>query len=328
MLDKANIENVGEGAAVWEKVLHQLRTGAMPPAGRTRPDTNGYNFLIRYLETELDRASARNPNPGRPAIHRLNRAEYTNAIRDLLAIDIDGDSLLPIDDVNHGFDNIADALSVTPALFERYLSAARKIARLVVGEAGSRPFSEKYEIHKFLMQEDRMSEDLPFGSRGGIAIRHHFLSDGEYTIRVFLQRNSRNYIRGLAEPHQLDFRLDGERIQVLTVGGGDELKGRPGPIFSQAAQIGDPISEAYENGGAEAHLEVRFRAQAGTRVVGVTFLKKNSVPEGVFRPRMTQFQMVQYKDGEPAIHHVVITGPYNAGVTSCLKIRARPESMT
>ncbi|PYS50388.1 MAG: hypothetical protein DMG13_21170 [Acidobacteria bacterium] len=312
MLDKANVENAGEGAAVWEKVVHKLRTGAMPPPGRPRPDTASYNSLITDLETALDRASAANPNPGRPAIHRLNRAEYTNAIRDLLAIDIDGELLLPIDEVNHGFDNIGDALSVTPVLFERYMSTARKIARLEVGEPGSRPFSEKYEVHKFLMQDDRMSEDLPFGSRGGIAIRHHFPSDGEYTIRVLLQRNSRNYIRGLAEPHQLDFRLDGERIQVLTVGGGDELKGKPGPIFSQAAQIGDPISEAYENGGAEAHLEVRFQAKAGTHVAGITFLKKNFVPEGVFRPRMTQFELVQYKGGEPAIDNVVITGPYNA----------------
>src|SRR5207245_3217298 len=251
--------------------------------------------LIPALETELDRAAVAKPNPVRPAIRRLNRTEYANAIRDLLAIDIDAESLLPVNEVDQGFDNIGDALSVTPVLLERYLSAARVISRMAVGEPKARPFSEKYELSKFLTQDDRMGDDLPFGSRGGIAVRHYFPADGEYTIRVFLQRNSRDYIRGLAEPHPLDFRIDGERIKLLTVGGGNELKGEPGPTFSQAAKIGDPPSETYEHGGAEAPLEVRFRAKAGQRLVAVTFLSKDTVPEGVFQPPLTQFQLVQYK---------------------------------
>src|SRR5712692_1795493 len=192
MLDKVNLEKAGENAAVWEKVVHKLRTRSMPPAGRPRPDASGYNVLITRLETELDRAAAAKPNPGRPAIHRLNRAEYTNAIRDLLAIDIDAESLLPIDEVDQGFDNIGDALSVTPVLLERYMAASRMIGRLAIGDPKIRPFSEKYELSKFLTQDDRMSDDLPFGSRGGIAIRHYFPADGEYTIRMFLQRNSRD----------------------------------------------------------------------------------------------------------------------------------------
>jgi hypothetical protein len=311
MLDKLNLDKIGENAGVWEKVVHKLRTRAMPPPGRPRPDAPAYNRLVTHLETELDRASAASPNPGRPAIHRLNRGEYTNAIRDLLAINIDGESLLPIDEVDQGFDNIADALSVTPVLLERYLSAARAIGRMAVGEPEVRPFSETYEVPKFLTQDDRISDDLPFGSRGGLAIRTHFPADGEYTIRVFLQRNSRDYIRGLAEPHQLDFRLDGERIKLLTVGGGPELKGEPGPIFSQAARIGDPSSETYEHGGAEKHLEVRFRAKAGERLIAVTFLNKNTIPEGVFQSPLTQFQLVQYKGGNPYIDNVVISGPFD-----------------
>jgi hypothetical protein len=311
MLDKLNLSQVGEDAAVWEKVVHKLRTRAMPPGGRPRPDASGYNLLVTQLETELDRAAAAKPDPGRPAIHRLNRAEYTNAIRDLLAIDIDAESLLPIDEVDQGFDNIGDALSVTPVLLERYLSAARRIGRLAVGEPKIRPFSEKYELSKFLTQNDRMGDDLPFGSRGGIAIRHYFPADGEYSIRVFLQRNSRDYIRGLAESHPLDFRLDGERIRLLTVGGGKELQGQPGPIFSQAGKIGDPISETYEHGGAEEGLVVRFPAKAGQRLVAVTFLNKDTVPEGVFQPPLTQFQLVQYKGGNPYIDNVVISGPYD-----------------
>ena len=330
MLDKIDLEKVGDSAPVLEKVVHKLRTGSMPPAGRLRPDAASYRSLIAYLESELDRAAEANPNPGRTTIHRLNRVEYTNAIRDLFGITIDGESFLPIDEVQYGFDNNADVLSMTPVLMERYMSAARKISRLAVGEPETQPVSEKFEIHKFLTQNDRMSDDLPFGSRGGLAIRYYFPADGDYTIRVFLQRNSRNYIRGLAEPHQLDFRLDGERIKVLRVGGGDELKGRPGPPFSQAALIGDVASETYENGGAEANLEVRFRAKAGERLVAVTFMNKDSVREGVYRRPMTQFQLVQYKGDEPAIDNIIIGGPYNAqGISETLSRQkifiCRPE---
>src|SRR5438093_7358009 len=323
MLDKVDPAKAGLDPAVWEKVVHKLRTRTMPPPGRPRPDAPGYKALITHLETELDRAATAKPNPGRPAVRRINRAEYANAIRDLLAIEIDAESLLPVDEVDQGFDNIGDALSVTPVLLERYLSAARVIGRMAVGEPKARPFSEKYELPKFLTQDERMSEDLPFGSRGGIAVRHYFPADGEYTIRVFLQRNSRNYIRGLAEPHPLDFRLDGERIKLLAVGGGDELKGKPGPPFSQAALIGDDASEVYENGGVEANLEVRFRAKAGERLVAVTFLKKDSVREGVYRRPLTQFQMVQYKGDEPSIDNIVISGPYNAGIIDDTPSRQR-----
>src|SRR5438552_6821969 len=311
MLDKVDPAKAGQDPAVWEKVVHKLRSRAMPPPGRPRPGAPSYQALITHLESELDRAASARPNPGRPAIRRLNRTEYANAIRDLLGVDIDAEALLPVDEVDQGFDNIGDALSVTPVLLERYLSAARVISRMAVGEPKARPFSEKYELSKFLTQDDRMGDDLPFGSRGGIAVRHYFPADGEYTIRVFLQRNSRDYIRGLAEPHPLDFRVDGERIKLLTVGGGDELKGEPGPIFSQAAKIGDPPSETYEHGGAEERLEVRFRAKAGQRLVAVTFLSKDTVPEGVFQPPLTQFQMVQYKGGNPYIDNVVISGPYD-----------------
>jgi Protein of unknown function (DUF1592)/Protein of unknown function (DUF1588)/Protein of unknown function (DUF1587)/Protein of unknown function (DUF1595)/Protein of unknown function (DUF1585) len=307
MLDSINPDQVAEHAAVWEKVVHKLRTGSMPPAGRPRPDSAGYNALIAHLEDELDRASSANPNPGGPAIHRLNRAEYTNAIRDLLAIEIDGESLLPVDETSDGFDNNSDVLSVTPLLMERYMSAARKISAAALGVEGQ-PISERYDVHKYASQDDRMSEDLPFGSRGGLAIHYYFPMDGEYTIRAFLQRNSRDYIRGLTEPHQLDFRIDSVRIKLVTIGG---MKGKSADIFSQASSVGDPEVEVYEHRGAEADLEARFSAKAGPHLVGVSFLKKNSVPEGVLQPRMTRFQTVQYKGGEPAIDNIVISGPFN-----------------
>jgi len=173
-LDTMDVGNVSEGAEVWEKVVRKLRGREMPPVGMPRPDETSYDSFAAYLETELDRKAAANPNPGRTAAaHRLNRAEYTNAIRDLLALEIEGGSLLPADD-SGGFDNLGDLLSVSPMLMERYMSAARKISRLAVGDPSIRPDIKTYTLSTFLMQNERMNEDLPFGSRGGITIRHHF----------------------------------------------------------------------------------------------------------------------------------------------------------
>ena len=304
-----DLSNLGTAPEVWEKVVQKLRTRAMPPVGRPRPDAASYDSLAAYLEGELDRAAVLDPNPGRSVLRRLNRLEYTNAVRDLLAVDVDGDSLLPIDEVRFGFDNIGSALSVTPLLLERYITAARQISGLAVGEPEIRPSSETYPVDLFLLQEDRMSEDLPFGSRGGIAVRHHFPVDGEYTVKATLQRNSRGYVRGLFESHQLDFRLDGARIELATVGGGP-MMAVPGPPFSQAGTLGDEESDIYQLTEVDAHLEARFLAGAGSRVVGVSFLHENLVPEGALRPRMTELDRVQYKGGQPAIEHIEIAGPF------------------
>ncbi|MCH8266350.1 MAG: DUF1592 domain-containing protein [Acidobacteria bacterium] len=309
MLDKMNLGEVSENAAVWEKVVRKVRTGQMPPAGMPRPDKAAYDSLAAYLEAELDRAAAAHPNPGRPVLRRLNRAEYANAIRDLVALEIDSTSLLPTDESAHGFDNIGDALSVSPLLLERYLSAARKISRLAIGDSTIRPVFETYDVPRYLMQEDRTSEDLPFGSRGGVAIRHYFPLDGEYTIKIGLQRNARDYIRGLGEPHQLDVRLDGARIKLFTVGG--DNRGRSSGIFSSASQ-GDPEQERYERNTAEAALEFRLPVKAGARVLGITFLKKAPLPEGPLQPRLTQIEFSPFKGGIPAIGSVTIAGPYNA----------------
>jgi len=308
LLDTADVENIGEGPELWEKVVKKLRTGAMPPAGMPRPDESTYESLATYLETALDRAAAANPNPGRPVLHRLNRVEYTNAVRDLLAVDIDGETLLPADDSRYGFDNIGDVLTVSPLLMERYLAAARKISRLAVGDPDVLPVFETYNVPKYFVQDDRMNEDLPFGSRGGIAVRHHFPLDGEYLIKVRLAKNSRDYIRGLGEPHHLDIRLDGVRVKRFTIGG--ENYGRSAGIFSSAA-MGDPEQEVYER-TADEILEVRFVAEAGPRLVGVAFLKETSVPEGPLLPRMTQYDLLQYKGGAPGVASISIGGPYNA----------------
>ena len=313
VLDKLNVENLSADAPVWEKVIRKLRAGAMPPAGMPRPDKATYDSFATYLETTLDRAAAAKPNPGRPAVHRLNRAEYANAIHDLLAVDanaIDIPSLLPTDDSGYGFDNNGDVLTVSPMLMEGYLSASRKISRLAIGDRGARPVFETYEVPRFVMQEDRMSEDLPLGSRGGIAVRHHFPLDAEYVLRIRLQRNARTYILGLERPHQLDVRLDGERIKVFTVGG--ERSDKPSAERYSSFDQGD-----YEHYlmTADANLEVRFAAKAGTRLVGVTFPTATSEPEGVFQPPVMDYAYARdygHPDMEPAVGSVTIGGPYDA----------------
>jgi hypothetical protein len=309
LLDKADVENISKEPEIWEKVVKKLRTGAMPPADMPRPDEATYDSLATYLEKALDRAAAANPNPGRPVPHRLNRVEYTNAVRDLLAVDIDGETLLPADDSRYGFDNIGDALTLSPALLERYLSAARKISRLAIGDPDISPVFESYNVPKYFAQDDRMNESLPFGSRGGIAVRHHFPLDGEYVIKIRLERNSRDYIRGLLdEPHQIDVRLDGTRLKLFTIGG--ENQGKSAPIFSNA-NLGDPEQEIYER-TADDVLEVRFPAEAGPRLVGVAFLKETSVLEGRLKPRMTQDDLHNYKGGDPGVAGISIGGPYEA----------------
>src|SRR5262245_7637043 len=218
-LEKLDLTNVPENALVWEKVIAKLRGGAMPPAPAARPDRATYAATASFLEDALDRAAEAKPNPGRPAVHRLNRAEYANAIRDLLALDIDSRSLLPADDSGYGFDNIADVLSVSPGLLERYMTAARRISRTAVGDAAMRPVVETYSAARYLVQDDRVDERLPFGSRGGIAIPHYFPLDGKYTLKIRLQRTWRDEIRGLARPHALDVRLDRTSIGTFTIGG-------------------------------------------------------------------------------------------------------------
>jgi hypothetical protein len=306
-----NVDKVSEGAQVWEKVLIKLRAREMPPAGMPRPDGSTYDSFASYLETELDRTAAANPNPGRPVIHRLNRTEYSNAVRDLLALDTDAvdiRSLLPADESAYGFDNVGAVLSASPLMLEQYLSAARKISRFAIGDPKAQPASATYALPKFLVQDDRMSEDLPFGTRGGIAIHHYFAADGQYDLKIRLQREAREYIRGLAEAHQLEVRLDGERIGLFKVGG--ETKGKSSGIFS-SGHLGDSAQEEYERITGEEGLEVHFPAKAGTRVLAVSFWKESAAPEGPLQPVLSQTEFAQYKGGLIAVGSVTVDGPYN-----------------
>src|SRR5205823_1679629 len=190
LLDKIDVDQVAGQPAIWEKVVRKVRSGAMPPAGMPRPDVPALTAWVTSLERSLERAAAEHPNPGRPApVHRLNRTEYTNAIRDLIGLEVDGRALLPPDDAGYGFDNIGDVLSVSPGLMERYMLAAAKISRQALGDVTLRPTTVTYKTSALLIQNDRMSEDLPFGSRGGLAVRHNFPLDGEYVLKVDISRN-------------------------------------------------------------------------------------------------------------------------------------------
>jgi mono/diheme cytochrome c family protein len=265
-LDAMSLDKVPDSAEVWERVLRKVRTGQMPPAGRPRPDHASLTAFADWLETTLDRSAMQHPNPGRATVHRLSRVEYGNAVRDLLGLDVDVRALLPPDDAAFGFDNNADVLSVSPALLERYLLAARKIARLATGDMTIRPVVESYRISPLLLQSDRMSEDLPFGTRGGVAVRHYFPLDGEYVLRIQLQRGYGGTIRGLGRAQEVEVRLDGARVTTFAVGGT-----RPNTNSNQPRLAGEALSRSVEE-----PLEVRFSAKAGMRLVGVAFQKQTA----------------------------------------------------
>jgi len=309
-LDTADLTDIPAGAEIWEKVIQKLQSSAMPPPGRLRPDAMAVQTFVKRLESALDQAAAARPNPGRLALHRLNRAEYANAIHDLLALTIDARSMLFADDADqHGFDNNADVLSVSPALMERYMSAARKIARLTLGRGMSNPVSDTYSIPRMLVQDTRTDDDLPLGSRGGMAIRHRFPVDGEYRLKIKLQTNLYDYIRGLGQRHQLDVRLDSARIKLFTIGG--ENPAKPAPAGFAGAIFGDTAWEDYSH-NADKSLEFQFTARAGERVVAVSFVgRAPTAAEGVLLPRQVGYPLAvnEAPDGDPAVDFVQITGP-------------------
>ena len=309
-LDSLDATHVADNAEQWEKIVTKLRTGEMPPPGRPRPDAATYRAVAAALERDLEAAAAAKPHPGRVPVHRLNRSEYTNAIRDLLGLEIDARALLSADEADQeGFDNVASVLSVSPALLENYLSAARTISRLAVGDAGLHPVIDTFKISKALVQDERLNDDLPFGSQGGALIRYYFPLDAEYTIKVLLRRQEYDYIVGIGEPHQLDFRLDGVRIERFTVGG--EAKGMTTPENFAGNTQGDPAFEEYMH-TADAHLEARVAVKAGLHEVGVSFVRRYWEAEGVLQPPQTGFGRTtnEYYHGNPAVEIVLIGGPY------------------
>ncbi|MGA3240674.1 MAG: DUF1592 domain-containing protein [Bryobacteraceae bacterium] len=286
--DSLDVAKPAANAEVWERVIAKLRAGSMPPPGMLRPAAAAYRSVAASLENDIDRAWAAKPNPGRvAAVHRLNRAEYGNAIRDLFALDIDLNPLLPGDETADGsFDNFADVLSISTAHLERYMSVARQVTRLATGLPPAKPKLETFQIPLHVLQNDRQSEDLPLGSRGGIAIHYNFPVDGEYLIKVRLQRQYQDYLKGIGWPQRLDVRLDGKLLKRFTVGGA--AHGRPAAESwagsGEPGFAGDPEWEEYMQVTGDAGLEIRLPVQAGPRVVGVSFVREMWEPEGLPQP--------------------------------------------
>ena len=295
-LDTLDLAEVGSHADAWEKVVRKLRGGVMPPAGRPRPDEAELETFLTWLEGELDGAWAETRDPGRTAtFHRLNRTEYRNAIRDLLAVELDADDFLPADDASFGFDNIGGILRMSQSLMERYLAAARTISRLAVGSAPPAMSADTYEAAQDLPQHGRV-EALPFGTRGGLYIEHLFPRDAEYDLRVELTGTRR-----LRENHDLEVTLDGEPVKLVTLG--PRRDGAPDNPYAQASTV-----------------DFRLPVAAGPREVGVTFFKKPSALVEQVREPFPNPRVAGNTGGlagqQPFVRSVTITGPYGgSGVT-------------
>ena len=299
LLDKADPTNVSLDPETWEKVVRKVRAGAMPPQGMPRPDQAARERFAVSLETSLDHAAAAKPNPGRTPVHRLNRAEYANAIHDLLTIDVDVTGLLPADDESYGFDNIAETLRMSPVLLERYLSAARKISRLAVGDTNIIPSYDTYRVRPDLGQDEHI-EGLPLGTRGGILIDHNFALDGQYDFKTKLALNTSAKVRGLDYPNDFVITVDGAIVHRATIGGkADE-------------DASDDNSSDGEN-AILARLEAKVPIKAGPHTVGVAFIRKTSAqPDGVMEPYLRSTVDPLEQRGVPLIDNVSIGGPFDA----------------
>ncbi|MBW3598656.1 MAG: DUF1592 domain-containing protein [Planctomycetes bacterium] len=275
----------------WEKAVCKLTARQMPPSEMPRPDERSYKAAIAWLESSLDAAAARRPNPGRTeTFRRLNRTEYQNAIRDLLALEIDAATLLPPDESSHGFDNVTVA-DLSPTLLNRYISAAQKISRLAVGRSAAAPAAETIRLRPDITQDVHV-EGLPLGTRGGTLIRRHFPQDGEYEIQIRLMRDRNEDIEGLHEPHELEVLLDRERVGRFAI---------------------KPPPKGVDDAAVDADLKTRIHATAGPHELGVTFVKKaSSLLESKRQPLNVHFNYYRHPRLGPAIYEVSILGPFEA----------------
>ena len=290
-LDAIRPEDIGKHAAIWEKVVRKVVARQMPPAGTKRPDEKTYDAFVAALETALDRAAAARPNPGRTVtLRRLNRTEYQNVLRDLLAVDVDAAALLPQDEANHGFDS-APLGDLSPTLLERYLTAAQKISRLAVGRVPTSPNSETFRPRPDLTQEAHV-EGLPLGTRGGLVIPYTFPQDGAYDIQVWLTRDRNEKIEGLREPHELEVLLDRQRLASFTV---------------------QPPARKQSDEQVDKNLKARIKVAAGPHDLGVTFVQNPaSLQETKRQPYQAHYNLHRHPRKTPAVYQVSITGPYNA----------------
>jgi len=311
-LDRLDVDNPGAGAEVWEKVVRKVHTGTMPPSNMPQPSPDDRRALLTWLTTSLDTASAARPNPGRTdTLRRLNRTEYQNAIRDLLALDIDAASLLPADDSGHGFDNVTVG-DLPPTLLDRYISAAQKISRMAIGSTESSLQSDVIRLPADLTQEDHLP-GLPLGTRGGVSVSHTFVRDGEYEIQIWLSRDLGGSVSGLREAraHELVVLVDRQPVASFKVekpDGGDDTV-------------------------LDKDLKTRVTVPAGPHEIGVTFVKDgSSLAESARQPLQAHYNDRRNPFVAPAINQISLTGPYEAkGAENTPSHRrvfvCRPESL-
>ena len=297
VLENLDPQDTAATAEIWEKVVRKVRGGMMPPQGMPRPDAATLDTFATSLESSLDQQALRQPNPGHKPVHRLNRTEYGNAVRDLLDLDVDVAELLPPDDESNGFDNIAGVLRISPSLLEQYLSASHKISALAVG-TDKDLLTTPYRVPPDDSQEDQV-EGLPLGTRGGFAFRHTFPQDATYQFNVFLLRNIVGYMTGLEFAHQLEISIDGERVFVAA---GRRRRRQPGVRH-----------EHVRDGGQDrrAPARRRCRSRLGRMRVAVTFIRRNFAESDEPLQPQERNHDLQDMNGLPLIDHVTVTGPFD-----------------
>jgi mono/diheme cytochrome c family protein len=320
-LSTLDMASLSKNADTWEKVIRKVRTGAMPPVGMPRPDKTVAENLVTGVEGELDRAALENPNPGRPSLQRLNRSEYHNAIRDLLEVEIDAASMLPADVAGYGFDNNADALALSPSLTERYLGAAAKISQMALGRPRGLPTPETLFVPTDRNQAFRVSDDLPFGSRGGLAARHYFPSDGEYVFQLLPKESGvMGGFEGITEErHQLEVRLDNVKVWTGSIGG-------PEFVVSRRGGLGGAAEEARNKKIVDL-LRFQVPVKGGPHLVQAYFVAKTEAyPEDLFDPSIRR-ENYRAVGGPPKLSTVSITGP-QPGTASVSETPSRQRTLT
>jgi mono/diheme cytochrome c family protein len=297
-LDTVNPATVplAPNAEAWEKVVRKVRLGAMPPQGTRRPAGPVLADLAQWLEGELDRAAQARPNPGRPLVHRMNRTEYANAVRDLLHFELDASSLLPPDDSAYGFDNVSEVLGLSPVQVERYVTAAEYISAQAMGSFDVSPGSETYRVRQDRSQDQHV-EGLPLGTVGGIQVRHLFPLDAEYRFEVTLFRTNLDVPRGLEYPNDLEITIDGERVFLGTIGG-------------SADQPGQDTSKAFAD-AIDSRLQAQVPIKAGTRSVVAAFLQRRGFGTTRLQPFLRSSAGPYDATGRPHLNTLTIVGPFN-----------------
>ena len=299
VLERPNLADPAAQRAKWEKVIHKLDAGLMPPPGEPRPSNEAIASLVSYLETNLDATA---PKPAGAPVRRLNRTAYGNAVRDLLGFPIDVEALLPADVSSNGFDNVSDTLKTSPLLLERYLTVGLRVAAMAVGDTTLAPRGTEYRPRLDLSQNDWI-EGLPYGTRGGLVVDHYFETDAEYEIRPELWRATGSTVRGVEgfeTPFELQILVDGVVVHSAKFGGADDDALSNRDIGSAVMQVGE-------------RLPVRLPVKAGLHRVGVTFVMKSfALEQKILDPREADLPIGNDAYGWPIVTRVLVAGPYQS----------------